>query len=100
MATCQKCGTEISGNEKYCLECGDKMNNESYPIVNILTIVGIIIGFIAPFVFLIALIPAIYLYTRPAESAKQRGKLYIIIALVLLVVMYIVWSFVNNPLIK
>ncbi len=99
MATCQKCGTEFSGNGKYCLECGDKMNNESYPIINILTIAGIIVGFIIPFVFLLALIPAIYLYTRPVDSVKQQGKLYIIITLVLFVVMFIVWGFINNTFI-
>lgn len=100
MVTCQKCGTEISANEKYCLKCGEQMDNESYLIVNILTIVGIIIGFIIPFVFLIALIPAIYLYTRPVKSVKQHGKLYTIISLVLFVIMSIIWSFININLLK
>ena len=98
MVTCQKCGTEITGNEKYCLKCGEQTDNESYTITNIITIAGIIIGFIMPFVFLLALIPAIYLYTRPVNSVKQRGKLYIIISLVLFVIMLIVWGIINNTL--
>jgi hypothetical protein len=97
MATCQKCGTEASDNEKYCLKCGEQMDNgSSYLIVNIITIAAIIIGFIMPFVFIIALIPAVYLYTRPVNSVKQRGKLYIIVSLLLLVIMLIVWSFIDH----
>ena len=96
MATCQKCGTEISDNEKYCLKCGEQTDNANYLISNIITIAGIIIGFIMPFVFLLALIPAVYLYTRPVDSVKQRGKLYIITAIVLLVVMLVVRAFINH----
>ena len=96
MVTCQKCGIEISDNEKYCLKCGEQTDNEGYLITNILTIAGIIIGFIVPFVFLLALIPAIYLYTRPVDSVKQRGKLYIMITLVLFVVVLIVWGFIKH----
>lgn len=97
MATCQKCGTETSDNEKYCLKCGEQMDNgRSYLIVNIITIAAIIIGFIMPFVFIFALIPAVYLYTRPVNSVKQRGKLYIIVTLLLFVIMLIVWSFIDH----
>ena len=96
MATCQKCGTEISDNEKYCLKCGEQTDSANYLIINIITIAGIIIGFIMPFVFLLALIPAVYLYTRPVDSVKQRGKLYIITAVVLLVVMLVVRAFINH----
>ena len=97
MATCQKCGTEISDNEEYCLKCGEQIDNgSSYLIVNIITIAAIIIGFIIPFVFIFALIPAVYLYTRPVNSVKQRGKLYIIVALLLFVIMLIVWSFIDH----
>ena len=56
MAICQKCGTEISDNEEYCLKCGEQIGNgNSYLIVNIITIAAIIIGFIIPFVFIFAL---------------------------------------------
>lgn len=96
MATCQKCGTEISDNEKYCLKCGEMDNGRSYLIANVITIAAIIIGFIIPFVFIVALIPAAYLYTRPVNSVKQRGKLYIIVALLLFVIMLIVWSFIYH----
>ena len=97
MATCQKCGTEISDSEEYCLKCGEQMDNgSSYLIVNIITIAAIIIGFIIPLVFIFALIPALYLYTRPVNSVKQRGKVYILVTLLLFVVMLIVWSFIGN----
>lgn len=98
MATCQKCGTEISDNEEYCLKCGEQKidKGSSYLIVNIITIVAIILGFIMPFVFIVALIPAVYLYTRPVNSVKQRGKLYITITLLLFVIMLIVWSFIYH----
>ena len=100
MTTCQKCGTENHNNEKYCLKCGENIDNESYLIANIITIAGIIIGFILPFVFLLNLIPAIYLYTRPVDSVKQRGKIYIIMSLVLFVIMLIVWNFIDVNILK
>ena len=98
MATCQKCGTEISDNEEYCLKCGEQKvdNGKSYFIVNIIIVAAIIMGFIIPFVFIVALISAVYLYTRPVNSVKQRGKLYIIITLLLFVIMLIVWSFIDH----
>lgn len=92
---CPKCEAENPEYAHHCQKCGCLIK-ESYPRANTLSIAGIVIGFIMPFVFLLALLPEIYLYTRPEQSVKKRGKKFIEVTLVLFVVMIIVWAFINK----
>jgi ABC-type uncharacterized transport system permease subunit len=66
------------------------------PLAKYLSYALIVIGFIIPFAFLLALIPEIYIYTREDPKEKQHGALLIGITLVLFVVMMLVWVFINT----
>lgn len=92
---CPKCEAENPEYAHYCGKCG-YLIKESYPRANTISIVGIVIGFIIPFTFLLALISEIYLYTRPEKSVKMRGKKFIEVTLVLFIVMMIIWAFIRK----
>jgi|GEM_PF-2322231 predicted nucleic acid-binding Zn ribbon protein len=93
---CPKCGAENPEYAHYCGSCSEKLVKDEYPRANMLSIAGIIIGFIIPLVLLLALAPEIYLYTRPETSAKRRGKKFIMVTLILFVVMMVVWALVDK----
>jgi hypothetical protein len=65
-----------------------KMLNE-YPVTTVLSVVGIVIGFLVPFVFLLALIPELYLVTRPDKEVKQNGAFLLGATIILFFVMWI-----------
>ncbi len=96
MVICKNCRTENPDVGKYCLECGEHLEEKNYPLANVLAIALMIIGFIVPFAYLFALIPSIYLYTRPVDSIKRRGALFIGISIVLFVIMFFVWAIINS----
>lgn len=97
---CPKCGAENPEYAYYCGKCGKKLIKENYPHVNTLSIAGIVIGFAIPLAFLVALIPEIYLYTRPEDSAKRHGKKLIQATIILFVIMMIVWYLIDTLVLK
>jgi hypothetical protein len=65
---------------------------DKYPLATVLSGVGIIIGFLMPFVFLLALIPEVYLVTRSEPEVKQNAAFLIGATIILFIVMFLIYS--------
>ena len=75
---------------------GDNMEIlEKYPVATVLSVVGIVVGFVIPLVYLFALIPEIYLVTREEKEVKRDASFLLGATIVLFIVMVMVWSFIN-----
>ncbi len=60
---------------------------EEYPLATVLSGVGILVGFAIPFVFLLALVPELYLVTRPEKEVKRDASFLIGATIILFIIM-------------
>ncbi len=86
---CPKCGSIIPFGNDICLKCGAPLNEEKHTT-------AIVLGYICALFFpIVGIITGIYLLTRPNKDVHIHGIIMIILAIVLTVIWWILFSYLS-----
>ncbi len=84
MIKCE-CGSINPDNAKYCQECGVELKEypSKYQNLSLLGVAGVFLGFIYAPLLILTVGIGLYMWTRPEEFAKKRGKFLILFSVVI-----------------
>lgn len=91
MVKCE-CGSINPEDAKYCQECGVELKEypSKYQNLSLLGVAGVFLSFRYASLLVLTLGIGLYMWTRPEEFAKKRGKFLIQFSVIMILVVLVI----------